>query len=64
MDSKKTKNEKEYLLEVVAGDFNSPLFRNYIFVLGFPQYPKLLNLPAPIMSIVSKNNVIEYAGNG
>lgn len=58
------KNEKEYLLEVVAGDFNSPLFRNYIFVLGFPQYPKLLNLPAPIMSIVSKNNVIEYAGNG
>lgn len=58
------KKDKEYLLEVVAGDFNSPLFRNYIFVKGFPQYPKLLNLPAPIMSIVSKNNVIEYAGNG
>ncbi len=63
MDSKKTKEDKEYLLEVVAGDFNSPLFRNYIFVKGFPQYPELFNIPAPLAYMASRNNIIEYLLN-
>ncbi len=45
---------------VFAGDCNSPFIRNYIFVKGILNYPRLFDIPSPIISIASKKNVIEY----
>lgn len=44
----------------VAEDFNSPLFRNWLFVKGISDYPKALNIDGPTMAIFSQANKISY----
>lgn len=51
---------KNYKWQVIAGDFNSPFIRNYIWTTIPAKYPILFNAPAPMVGIVSKQNDIEY----
>lgn len=52
------KNENHW--EVVARDYNSPLFRNYIWVGGILEQPKLLGIPQLIVGMVSEKNNVLY----
>jgi phosphohistidine swiveling domain-containing protein len=54
---------KKYKWAVLAGDFNSPFLRNYIWVSGLLKYPKLFDVPNLVIGIASKNNAIEYIGD-
>ena len=51
---------KNYKWEVAANDYNSPYFRNWLWVHSFFKYPKLLSIPRVIFGIASRNNQIEY----
>jgi len=53
----------KYKWVVLAGDFNSPFIRNYIWVKGLYKYPELFGVPRPVLGIVSKENTIEYIGD-
>lgn len=54
---------QKYKWVVLAGDFNSPFIRNYIWVKGLFKYPELFGVPRPVLGIVSKENTIEYIGD-
>lgn len=51
---------KNYQWEVAANDYNSPYFRNWLWVHSFFKYPKLLGIPRVVFGIASRNNQIEY----
>ncbi len=51
---------KDYTWEVIAGDFNSPFFRNYIWTNSPLAFSKLFDLPIPRLGIVSRENAISY----
>ncbi len=53
----------KYKFEVMAGDYNSPLARNEIWVNAFFKYQKLLGISQPILGIISHENQIEYVAN-
>ena len=46
--------------EVIAEDYNSPFFRNYLFVKGTSNYNRLFKLDGPTMAIFSVKNKIQY----
>lgn len=54
---------QKYKWTVLAGDFNSPFIRNYIWVKGLFKYPELFGVSRPVLGIVSKENTIEYIGD-
>lgn len=49
-----------YNLEVIAGDFNSPLSRNEIWTSAFFKFPSLLGVSRVVLGIASHYNQIEY----
>ncbi len=49
--------------EVIAHDYNSPLFRNHIWVSCQFRYPKLLDVPSPVFCILSEQDNIHYAAD-
>ena len=51
---------QSYNWKVIAGDFNSPYFRNNIWVQAAKFYESDLNLPRLIFGISAKDNDIEY----
>ena len=51
---------KNYKWEVAANDYNSPYFRNWLWVHSFFKYPKLLGIPRVVFGIASRNNQMEY----
>lgn len=51
---------RKYNLEVIAGDFNSPLARNEIWTSAFFKFPSLLGVSRVILGITSRQNQIEY----
>lgn len=51
---------KNYNWEVVADDFNSPFFRNYIWVKGLYYYPKMNNVSRLVCGIAYENGNIKY----
>src|SRR5689334_22048816 len=51
------KSKKKF--ELLAGDFNSPFFRNFLFCKGTSNY-KILGIQGPNLAIVSRENKIEY----
>lgn len=53
-------SHKNYNFEIVANDFNSPLFRNEIWTGAFFKFPSLLGLSRLIIGIVSRKNQIDY----
>ncbi len=46
--------------KVIAQDYNAPLLYNYLWVNGQLGFPKLLNAPSPLFSIISQENSIQY----
>lgn len=46
--------------EVIAEDYNSPFFRNYLFVKGTADYKRIFGLNGPTMAIFSVKNKIQY----
>lgn len=54
---------KNYNWDLVAADYNSPFFRNYIWVKGVSQFPQEHGTAALIVSIISKNSNIEYVAD-
>ena len=52
--------KSKYNLEIIAGDFNSPLSRNEIWTSAFFKFPRLLGVSRVILGIVSHQNKIEY----
>jgi len=55
--------EKKYKLEIIAGDFNSPLSRNEIWTSAYFKFPTLLGVSRVILGIASRRNNIEYFGD-
>jgi len=51
---------KNYNWEIFARDYNSPFFRNYIWVKGLFHYPKELGTSRLVCGIICKNNELEY----
>jgi len=51
---------KNYNWEVVATDYNSSLFRNYLWTESFYYYTELNNTGRPALGVVSRNDDIEY----
>lgn len=51
---------EKYNWELIATDYNSPLFRNYTAVKGLYKYPKELGVDRLLMGIISRNNDLEY----
>ena len=52
--------KNNYNLEVIAGDFNSPLARNEIWTSAFFKFPSLLGVSRVVLGIASHQNKIEY----
>ncbi len=48
---------------LLAQDFNSPFFRNFIWVSSMHKFPELLGVPAPLIGIFSHKNAIHYNGD-
>jgi len=46
--------------KIIAKDFNSPFFRNYIWSTSPYRFPGMFGIPRAKMGIVSRNNAIEY----
>ncbi|MFA6095987.1 MAG: PEP-utilizing enzyme [Candidatus Paceibacterota bacterium] len=53
----------KYEWKALAGDFNSPFIRNYIWTKGIYDYKKLFGISRPVLGIVSRENNIEYIGD-
>lgn len=53
-----SKSGKKFV--VIAEDYNSPFFRNYLFVKGTSNYKKMLGIDGPTMAIFSRENKIQY----
>ena len=51
---------KKYKWQELAKDYNSPLFRNYIWTAHPFRYPKLFGISRPVIGIVSERNRITY----
>jgi len=51
---------KNYNWEIIANDYNSPFFRNYIWVKGLWQYPEVHYTSVLVCGIVSREGVLEY----
>lgn len=51
---------KNYNWEIVANDYNSPLFRNYIWVKSFYYYPQVNKTDRVVLGIISKEDNVEY----
>jgi len=51
---------RKYNLEVIAGDFNSPLARDEILTSAFFKFPSLLGVSRVIFGIINRQNQIEY----
>lgn len=58
MSYKEYKNWKS-----IAGDFNSPFVRNYIWTMSPLPYPTLFGVETPLIGIISKENAIEYVAD-
>ncbi len=55
--------EHKYNLEVIAGDFNSPLSRNEIWTSAYFKFPSLLGISRVVLGIASHQDQIEYFGD-
>ena len=51
---------QNYEWEVIARDYNSPLWRNYFWTQCFFEQARLLHIPRVHLGILSKGNIIEY----
>ncbi len=60
---KKSKIFNKYKWSAVAGDFNSPFIRNYIWTKGIYDYKRLFDVSRPVLGIVSTENTIKYIGD-
>ena len=47
---------------VVAKDYNSPYFRNNLWTAAILKYRRLMDIPSPILGIVSRDNHLDYIG--
>lgn len=57
------KEFKKYKWQVLAKDFNSPFFRNYIWTNAPLKFPELFGISSLVIGILSKKNDIEYIGD-
>jgi len=56
-------NYQNYNWQVIAGDYNSPFIRNYIWTSAFAMQAKLFDLPQVILGISADGNNIKYIGD-
>jgi surfactin synthase thioesterase subunit len=54
---------KNYKWGELSSDFNSPFFRNYIWVNNYYNFPKKFKLSRPIMGIYAEGNQMKYVGD-
>lgn len=53
----------KYRWGVLAKDYNSPLFRNYIWTTAFFRHPKLFGIPRSVLGIISEKGAMRYVGD-
>lgn len=52
--------QKNYNWEIIANDFNSPFFRNYIWVRGLTRYPEINGIDPLVCGIMAREGFVEY----